>query len=79
MGVPNSREYNYYQVPNSPLKILLKSKYRFLSGAEKNAFMFSALMLVQLTLGAIKCPRGVCVKVFTNVFAVIMPLCSGNW
>lgn len=67
MGVPNSREYNYYQVPNSPLKILLKSKYRFLSGVEK------------VSLGAIKCPRGVCVIVFTNVFAVIMPLCSGNW
>lgn len=67
MGVPNSREYNYYQVPNSPLKILLKSKYRFLSGVEK------------VSLGAIKCPRGVCVIVFTNVFAVIIPLCSGNW
>lgn len=79
MGVPNSREYNYYQVPNSPLKILLKSKYRFLSGVEKVLSCFLLLMLMQLTLGAIKCPRGVCVIVFTNVFAVIMPLCSGNW
>ena len=26
MGVPNSREYNYYHAPNSPLRILVKSK-----------------------------------------------------
>lgn len=27
MGVPNSRECNYYHAPNAPLKILLRSKY----------------------------------------------------
>lgn len=36
MGVPNSREYNYYHTPNTPFKIMLKRKYRYLSKDEKN-------------------------------------------
>ena len=48
MGVPNSREYNYYHAPNTPFRIVLKSKYRFLlSGVrEMLVFMFVCLSLL---------------------------------
>lgn len=45
MGVPNSREYSYYHAPNTPFRILLKSKYRFLCGMKEmlSCFLFSHL------------------------------------
>lgn len=54
MGVPNSREYNYYQAPNTPFRILLKSKYIYLYisvWAERWSFMFSHYFKRSLFLG----------------------------
>lgn len=45
MGVPNSREYNYYHGPDTPFKcVFLRSEYRFMCGLNEilSCFFFAS-------------------------------------